>query len=147
MEEKINFRVTVKAMILNKNYDLLLLKRAAHLKVKPGIWEVPGGRLELGENPFLGLQREVKEETQLSVEIGKPVSVKHFTRSDGQVITMIIFKCLLEYQENLPLVKISPQEHDDFRWVSLDEAGSCITPFLKQEVVLLKEMQNNGKRL
>jgi len=29
---------------------------------KPGTWDIPGGRLELGEDPFLGLKRETHEE-------------------------------------------------------------------------------------
>ena len=67
---------------------------------KPGAWEIPGGRLEIGEDPHLGLKREVKEETQLDIKVLQPLSVNYFTRDDGQIITGIVFVCTK--QRNYP---------------------------------------------
>ena len=47
--------IAVKAFILNGKGELLLIRREKSDPHNPGTWEVPGGRLGLGENPFEGL--------------------------------------------------------------------------------------------
>ena len=59
-----NFRNAAKAFIVHDE-KLLLLKRRPNDVHKPGEWDIPGGRLDPGENPFTGLERETKEETEL----------------------------------------------------------------------------------
>ncbi|HEX9503665.1 MAG TPA: NUDIX domain-containing protein [Patescibacteria group bacterium] len=92
------FRNAAKAFIV-KDGKLLLLKRRANDAYMPGTWDNPGGRLEQGENPYTGLQREVKEETDLDIEVWMPLDVHYFTRDDGQQITLIIFVCKLKSEE------------------------------------------------
>src|SRR3989344_6959854 len=89
-----NFRVAIKSFIVQEG-KLLVIKRRSDDVHKPGQWDIPGGRLELGEDPMEGLRRETQEETHLEVDIVLPLEVRHFTREDGQKITMIIFLCKL----------------------------------------------------
>jgi 8-oxo-dGTP diphosphatase len=95
---------------------LLLLKRRSNDVHKPGVWDIPGGRLEIGEDPFEGLLRELKEETGVSGEILMPLDVHHFVRDDGQKITMLIFLCKVESEE----INIS-EEHQEYAWVDLQD--------------------------
>ena len=60
-----DFAAAVKAMIENSKGELLLIKRSKFNSHKPFVWEIPGGRLAKGEDPFEGLKREVKEETNI----------------------------------------------------------------------------------
>ena len=110
------FRIAVKSFIINSENKLLLIKRRSNDVHKPGQWDIPGGRLELGENPFLGLKRETKEETNLDIDIVSPLHVQHFTRDDGQKITMLIFFCR---PKNIDL-RLS-EEHTEHSWVNLDQ--------------------------
>jgi len=110
----LNARIAVKSFIVVKESKVLLIKRRPNDVHKPSQWEIPGGRLDIGEDPFEGLKRETREETGLDIEIETPVDVHHFTRDDGQVITMIIFLCRPLNQE----VKLS-EEHTDYKWVDL----------------------------
>jgi 8-oxo-dGTP diphosphatase len=87
-----DFRVAAKAFIVDGE-RLLIIKRSSKDIQMPGIWEIPGGRLDLGEDPKEGLKREAKEETGLDIEVLTPLDVKHFTRDDKQTITMLIFLC------------------------------------------------------
>ncbi|KAI4120676.1 MAG: hypothetical protein LQ338_006840 [Usnochroma carphineum] len=52
-----------------RNPGILLLKRAAHEKIYPNVWEIPGGRVEDSDLTILdAVKREVSEETSMQVE-------------------------------------------------------------------------------
>jgi len=63
-KKELNARLAVKAFIVHKN-KLLIVKRAKDEVHMPEIWELPGGRLNPGEDPFIGIIREIREETGL----------------------------------------------------------------------------------
>ncbi len=109
-----DFRIAVKAFIV-KDRKALLIKRRANDVHSPGKWDIPGGRLEPGENPLDGIRRECREEVGLDIEIVMPVEVQHFVRDDGQKITMIIFLCRPLSEE----VKLS-EEHTEYKWVDIN---------------------------
>jgi len=110
------FGIAVKGFILDKN-RLLTVRRRDDDVHNPGTWDFPGGRLEPGENPFEGLKREIMEETGLQVAIKNPLRVHHFTRQDGQVITMIVFLCERLSGE----VRLS-REHTEYKWVEPEKS-------------------------
>jgi 8-oxo-dGTP diphosphatase len=56
------YRISVKAIAKNDEGKILLIRE------KDGSWELPGGGLEHGEDPIIGLQREVSEETGFTVD-------------------------------------------------------------------------------
>ncbi len=123
-----NFRNAAKAFIVEDG-KLLLLKRRPNDVHKPGAWDIPGGRLEPGENPYSGLLRETKEETSLEIEIMMPLDVHHFTRDDGQRITLMIFLCRLKSGE----VKLS-EEHTEYKWMDLSDPKDDFPQWLHQVV-------------
>jgi ADP-ribose pyrophosphatase YjhB (NUDIX family) len=63
--------VGVFAAMFDDEHRILCVRR----NYPPHNWTLPGGRLEPGESPLLGLQREVREETGLVVEPGRFVGV------------------------------------------------------------------------
>ena len=111
-----DFRVAVKAFIV-QDKKFLLLRRRSNDVHKPDTWDIPGGRLEIGEDPFEGLKREVLEETKLEVDVLLPVDIHHFIRDDGQKITMIVFLCKPQGGD----VQIS-EEHQEYKWADLAKA-------------------------
>ncbi|MBI4019837.1 MAG: NUDIX domain-containing protein [Candidatus Aenigmarchaeota archaeon] len=113
-----NFRVAVKAFTVDGG-KVLLVKRREDDVHKPDDWDIPGGRLGMGENPFEGLKREMHEETGIGIDILLPFHVQHFTRDDGQKITMIIFLCRPLSAE----VRLS-HEHHDHMWVPLQDKNA-----------------------
>ncbi len=57
------------------------------------LWDLPGGKVEDGEEPMQTLLREVKEETALDVSVGNPVGIYHFLRkTDGLLAVCTVFK-------------------------------------------------------
>jgi 8-oxo-dGTP diphosphatase len=118
----------VKAFIVDNN-RILIIKRTMNDVDKPGVWEMPGGRLEPNENPIKGLIREVKEEVNLDIEVIKLFSVRRFTRDDKQKIEMSIYLCKSKNKD----VKLS-EEHSNFEWIDIEKAKTKLTDFFHKEV-------------
>ena len=133
--------LAVKSFIVNDRNELLLIKREDNDVHCPGAWELPGGRLELGEDPFEALKRETKEETNIDIEILNPLKVHHFTRDDGQDITMISFLCRPK-SHSVALSK----EHTEYRWLEVDRAISEIHKGFKEDVEIFKEKFSKNKK-
>lgn len=70
-------RVAAKALVVNSEGKVLILREANTYAegTQTGKYGLPGGRLEQGESYEEGFVREVKEETGLDVELGRPVFV------------------------------------------------------------------------
>ena len=130
------FRLAAKAFVIDDN-RFLILKRTPKDVQKPGIWEIPGGRLELGEDPREGLKREVREEAGIDIEVLHPLNVRHFTRDDGQTITMLIFLCKALNND----IRIS-KEHSAFEWAPLDMIKEKLTDFFHPEVYMFNRFHS-----
>jgi 8-oxo-dGTP diphosphatase len=123
---EINFRIAVKAFIVHED-KLLVIKRRSNDVHKPGEWDIPGGRLEIGEDPHTGVAREALEEAGIAITPVMPIAINHFTRDDGQLITMIIFLCQPESTE----IKLS-EEHQEYEWRAFDaEFPKWLGPIVK----------------
>lgn len=71
------FTVTAGAVIFNDQKQVLLLKH--RFRAGSG-WGLPGGFLELGEQPIDALRRELREEIGLEVEDVKVFAARSFSK-------------------------------------------------------------------
>ena len=81
-----NVGIGVKAFIVNEG-KLLMIRRRANDPHNPNKWDLPGGRIKLGEeSPQNGLKRETMEEAGINIEILLPLDVQFFThqRTDNK---------------------------------------------------------------
>ncbi|MBU0597450.1 NUDIX domain-containing protein [Patescibacteria group bacterium] len=62
-----NSSPTVSAIIISSDGKVLLVKRG--INPKKGYWDTPGGFLEEGEDPVVGIKREIKEELGVNVRV------------------------------------------------------------------------------
>jgi NAD+ diphosphatase len=62
-------------IIENDNGEILLVERGAD--PKKGFWDLPGGFIEPGESFDESVRREVREELNVEIEIGKFIGVYH----------------------------------------------------------------------
>jgi len=122
------FAIAVKAFIVHDE-KILTIRRRSNDPHKPGVWDIPGGRLDPGEDTFAGLLREAREEVGLSIKIEFPLRVHSFTRDDGQQITMIVFLCTTEN----PKVTLS-EEHSDARWMPPESVKTLLDEHFHDEV-------------
>lgn len=77
-------RLGVGAVVCREGQVLLIKRGSAPFA---GQWAVPGGRVELGESLAAAAEREVREETGISIRAGEPVyTFEHIERAgDGAV--------------------------------------------------------------
>jgi 8-oxo-dGTP diphosphatase len=130
-----DFRVATKSFIID-NGKLLIVKRNSDNIQRPNMWELPGGRLDPGEDPHKGAKREIMEETGIEIEILHPINIRHFTRKDNQKITLIIFLCKALHN-NITL----SQEHTDFDWIHLNNCKEKLDEFFHPEVDIFNKLE------
>ncbi|MEI6847731.1 MAG: NUDIX domain-containing protein [Chlorobiaceae bacterium] len=63
------------AYTVNKNHELLVVRRAHEPAINE--WALPGGFLEIGEEPYEGCLRELMEETSLDGKIDRLIGIYH----------------------------------------------------------------------
>jgi 8-oxo-dGTP diphosphatase len=84
-------------------------------------WDLPGGRLEYGEEPMEALHREVKEETGLNIEIGKPLGVFWFFRDDDAQVVCMTYLCSAPQGTIGLTANPSPEDIVQAKWVTKEE--------------------------
>ncbi len=110
------------AYIIERDSSVLMLRRSPHKDHAPGEWETGSGRVEAGETPEEAVHREVREETDLKVEIVGPVDTFHFYRGASREETIgITFWCRF-----IGGTLVMCEEHDRAEWMDFDKAIALI---------------------
>jgi 8-oxo-dGTP diphosphatase len=120
METKPKLFVAAKAFIKNNDKILVLQESPKYdSATNVGKYDITGGRLEPGEDFFETLKREIKEETGLDVQIGKPFFVNEFrptVNNEPWQIIAVIFECFSDNDE----VTLS-KDHSHYKWINPEE--------------------------
>ena len=103
-------------ILLNNNGQILITKRRNN-QFMPGYWELPGGKIEVGENKKDSLKRELFEE--LGVAVKKSI-LKHTMHHEypDKVVKLWIYN--VDKYSGEP----SGQEGQDKSWCSLDQLNN-----------------------
>jgi 8-oxo-dGTP diphosphatase len=117
MDEQ-RFYFAVKAVIFYRD-SVLLIKRTDRARGHHRLWEFPGGRLEFGESPHAAIEREVFEETGLSVRNLGLLSTWSFMKNPVTQLLGVTFLCVTQSDA----VRLS-EEHDEAVWVTPDQVLS-----------------------
>ena len=86
-------------------------------------YDLPGGRIDLGEEPALGLAREMREELGIEVEVGDPIHVCQtlWGREKTQHF-FIVYEALL--LSTLDEIMADGVEVEEVRWATPEELES-----------------------
>lgn len=122
-----HYQVTA-GLIWNQQGELLIARRPLD-KMLGGLWEFPGGKCENGEELGACLQRELREELEIEVEVGERLTVvehgyTHFS------ITLHAFHCRHVAGEPRPLGVA------DCRWVRPDDLDAFAWPRTDRQIIL-----------
>ena len=112
--------VATKALIFY-NQKVLIIKESSKYKegTNEGKFDLVGGRIKPGQRFDESLKREIKEETGLSVTIGKPFYVGEWNpkvKDEQWQIVGIFFICRADSDK----VKLS-KDHNEFLWILPEE--------------------------
>ena len=80
-------------------------------------WELPGGKIELGELPEEALRREIQEELATEIEVGGLLHTVEYDYPKFH-LTMHCYAC------SIPQGQLSLLEHEDARWLAANELDS-----------------------
>jgi len=99
---------------------VFLPKRAATKKFLPGVFELPGGHIEFGEDPVAGLIREIKEEFEMDINVGDPFYVFTYTNQvkGSHSIEVIYFA---RFTSDISSIKLHPDDHSGYRWIAFNQ--------------------------
>lgn len=107
------YRISVKALVFNETRSGVLFAQE-----EDGVWELPGGGLEWGEDPQTCLRREILEETGIETTgiADHPSCFFPFKTSGG------IWKAHVIYEATIENLQFTPsKECVDLRFFNLEE--------------------------
>jgi len=85
------------------------------------LWEFPGGKVEEGEDPRGALRRELKEELDVEVEVGRLFDAVFYSYPEFPIL-LLVYCCRVEKGS------LKPIGCCDFRWVTLKELEALAMP-------------------
>ncbi|MBS4540163.1 NUDIX domain-containing protein [Clostridium sp. D2Q-11] len=111
------FKILTKSIIV-KDKEILILKRSENSSFGGKLWDIPGGKLEFGETLKESIIREIKEETNIDINIKKTIaSTSSINKSNDKQFITLIYLC--EYHSGD--IKLD-DEHIDYKWIKPKDA-------------------------
>ncbi|SKC40712.1 NUDIX hydrolase [Krasilnikoviella flava] len=124
----------VSAVVLDDDGRLLLGRRADN-----GLWAVVSGILEPGEDPAVGLAREVLEETGVDVVVDALVAVTvtspvEYPNGDRSQYLDLCFLCRAASPESAARAHVADDESTDVAWFAPDDVPPDLAPSSAERV-------------
>ena len=133
------FLIGPRATIYNiKTNKVLLLQR----NDGNNVWEIPGGKRENNEDIVDALKREVKEETDLTINEYKLVYVTPIFENHPVLkpFLNIGYLCFVENSD-----VIISDEHIDYKWVDVEDLSNCLDKDIYNDLLtngMISELEN-----
>ncbi|MFZ1655102.1 MAG: NUDIX hydrolase [Candidatus Moraniibacteriota bacterium] len=127
-------QVITACAFIHHNFDgiekVFLPKRSDTKKFLPGVYELPGGHIDYGEDIVKGLEREIMEEFGKRATIGDPFATfTYLNEIKGSHSVEIIYYAA--FADSLENVTLHPEDHSQFEWVAEDELQKVFTEHKK----------------
>jgi len=110
----VNIMIEVAAAIIENEQGHILIARRKQGKSQAGMWEFPGGKVELDETVEACLQRELLEEMNIAIDPYEFFAVNEHNYGIIQIR-------LIAYKAKYRSGEIQLIDHDQYRWVSKEE--------------------------
>lgn len=147
--------VAITAIIV-KDGKYLITRRSPNKKRFPGMWTVPGGKMETNDYLKLPkdtehywynvlertLRREVKEEVGIDIDNIEYVTSLATIHKDGS--PSLVISCMADYISGD--IKLQEEESDKWTWVSLEEAKNYELIDGIYDELVMTENQRKGKK-
>lgn len=103
----------VAALIENDNKVLLARRSTGDVNVF-GKWEFPGGKVEPNENEYDAIEREIKEEFELTIK-AREFIINNVCEYPTKVVDLRLYKC--DYVSG----EFNLHDHSEYKWVDKEE--------------------------
>lgn len=121
-------RIVVTAAVIERDGAYLVTRRQRGVHLE-GYWEFPGGKCEAGESHAACLEREVREELDAGVRVGREILVTEHAYPE-RVVELHFFNCELTAAPR-PLVG------QEMRWVRREELRLLKFPPADDELIAM----------
>ncbi len=112
--------VIVTAALISEG-DRILVTQRKKGSVHGLLWELPGGKVEEGEDPREALKRELKEELDVEAEVGMIFDAVFHSYPEHPVL-LLVYRCQIDKGS------LKPIGCHDLRWVNLKELAELAMP-------------------
>ena len=155
MENKFLHEIVIAAIVV-RDGKYLITRRSKGKKRFPGMWTLPGGKLDTGDYTHLPkdtenywynvlectLRREVKEEVGIEINNIEYITSLATVHADGNPSLVITYMADFASGE----VELQPEECDEFAWVSIKEAQSYqLIDGIYDELVMAENKRKGNK--
>lgn len=107
-------KTIVVEVCVKKDNKILMVQE--NRKEKKGKWNMPAGKLEDNEDLIIAVKREVKEETNLNIDIKKLICIEENVSEKGQLLVLYFFG---EYVSGE--IQFDNEEISNVVWMSQEE--------------------------
>ncbi|MEM6254661.1 MAG: A/G-specific adenine glycosylase [Cyanobacteria bacterium P01_D01_bin.156] len=114
--------------VIYDNDGRILIDRRKQEGLLGGLWEFPGGKIEPNETAEECVQREIKEELGIEIEVNDRLTTVNHTYSHFKV-TLNVFNCTHLNGEPQTI------ECDEVKWVTLDEIDDYPFPKANSQII------------
>ena len=122
-------------LIIKKNNEILLLKRAVNQRIWGDHWHCVTGTIELGETPQQAIAREAKEE--VGIDITEPELVTTLSVDQNSILNLgerfrsLELFFLYQLQDNDIPTNVEPDKHSSLEWFSIDNLPQKMIPHVQ----------------
>jgi 8-oxo-dGTP pyrophosphatase MutT (NUDIX family) len=103
--------------------------QVALLRNERAEWELPGGRLEIGEELEAAAEREVQEELGLSVSCRALVDAWTYRPAGATgTVVVVVYDCELRCEDATMRTLTMSEEHSDARWFAVASLAAIEMP-------------------
>jgi ADP-ribose pyrophosphatase YjhB (NUDIX family) len=146
-KDNAHFHIVLVKGWIEKDGKFLLAKRSLKELHKPGVWSLPGGKVESEkEEPNIlqkTLKKEIKEEVGVEIEDATSLMYDNsFIRVDDAHVVSLTFLCHCKSGEAKPL-----EDTAEIKWLTLEELKRFneSEDFLREEIKELVNYMKNKK--
>ncbi|XP_031492888.1 nudix hydrolase 7-like [Nymphaea colorata] len=127
-------RLGVGAVVINSKKEVLVVQEKSGYFRGTGVWKLPTGVVEEGEDVYNAAKREVKEETGVEVEFVEIIGFRESHKAHFNKISDMFFICVLE-PKSLVIAK-QDSEILDAQWMPVEEYAA--QPFVQKRESMKK---------